>query len=121
MTPTQRKELIANGSVPGTTSAPAALKQVDCQTGNTIQSQSAGYFDSATNKFVATNPVYGNGNVNTGESLVPGSFAGSQYSNITQPNLNVFYTSNNLLPSVYNVSDAINQVITCNCDCWQIN
>jgi len=121
MTPTQRKELIANGSIPGTTSAPAALKQVDCQTGNTIQSQSAGYFDSATNKFVATNPVYGNGNVNTGESLVPGSFAGSQYSNITQPNLNVFYTSNNLLPSVYNVNDAINQVITCNCDCWQIN
>lgn len=121
ITPIERKELIANGSVPGTTSAPAALKQVDCLTGNTIQSQSAGYYDSATNMFVATNPVYGNGNVSTGASVVPGSFAGSQYANITPPNLNVFYTSNILLPAVYNVNDAINQVITCNCDCWQIN
>jgi len=32
--------------------------------------------------------------------------------------LNVDYTSGTLLPSQYNIPDAIDKVIECNCDCW---
>jgi hypothetical protein len=33
-------------------------------------------------------------------------------------NLNLDYTGSVLLPSTYNVQDAIEKVIECNCDCW---
>lgn len=33
-------------------------------------------------------------------------------------NLNTDYTGSVLLPSTYNVQDAIDKVIECNCDCW---
>lgn len=58
--------------------------------------------------------------VDTGNAIALGSFAGSPYTNIIPPNLNVFYTSNTLLPSTYTVSDAIDEVIRCNCDCWDL-
>lgn len=38
--------------------------------------------------------------------------------NVIPDALNVDYTSGILLPSQYNVDDAINNVIECNCDCW---
>jgi len=34
------------------------------------------------------------------------------------PNLNTAYTGTTLIPSTYNVPDAIDKVIECNCDCW---
>jgi hypothetical protein len=33
-------------------------------------------------------------------------------------NLNTAYTGTTLLPSTYDVNDAIDKVIECNCDCW---
>lgn len=37
---------------------------------------------------------------------------------ILPPNLNTAYTGTTLIPSTYNVPDAIDKVIECNCDCW---
>lgn len=122
ITETEQKELLGNGSIPGTTSAPASLKQVECPTAKEVTPQSAGFYDSTTNNFVTTNPNYGEANqpVDTGDTNVPGSFAGSEYAELLPPNLNVFYTSNTLLPATYNIPEAIDQVITCNCDCWEL-
>ena len=58
--------------------------------------------------------------LDTGSASAFGSFAGSPYTNVIPSNLNVFYTSKNLLPSTYTVSDAIDEVIRCNCDCWDL-
>jgi hypothetical protein len=38
--------------------------------------------------------------------------------NIVPDPLNVDYTSGILLPAQYDINDAINRVIECNCDCW---
>lgn len=38
--------------------------------------------------------------------------------NIIPPNLNALNNSGTLLPNDYNVKDAIDKVIECNCDCW---
>ena len=38
--------------------------------------------------------------------------------NVIPDQLNVDYTSGILLPSQYDVNDAIDKVIECNCDCW---
>ena len=56
--------------------------------------------------------------VDTGGPKVPGSLAKSPYQNLIPPQLNTLYTSDVLLPAQYSVPDAIEQVITCNCDCW---
>jgi hypothetical protein len=56
--------------------------------------------------------------LDTGGPAVPGSLAGSPVSNIIPPNLNSALTAAVLSPSVYNVADAIEEVIKCNCDCW---
>lgn len=34
------------------------------------------------------------------------------------PEIDTKYTGTTLIPSTYNVDDAINKVIECNCDCW---
>lgn len=51
-----------------------------------------------------------------GGPIVPGSLAGSPYTNLIPPALNPANSS--LLPSSISVAQAIEQVITCNCDCW---
>jgi hypothetical protein len=56
--------------------------------------------------------------VDTGGPLVPGSLAKSPYQNLIPPQLNTLYTSDVLQPAQLSVPDAIEQVITCNCDCW---
>lgn len=38
--------------------------------------------------------------------------------NIIPPNLNALNNTGTLLPSTYDVADAIDKVIECNCDCW---
>jgi hypothetical protein len=58
--------------------------------------------------------------VDNGTSDTPGSFSGSEYANITSPNLNIYYISNTLLPSTYTITEAIDDVIRCNCDCWDL-
>jgi hypothetical protein len=56
--------------------------------------------------------------VDIGEAIEPGSFAGSRYSNLISPELSVIYASDILLPATYSVQEAIDEVIRCNCDCW---
>ena len=58
--------------------------------------------------------------VDYGTSTTPGSFSGSDYANITPPNLNIYNISNTLLSSTYTIAEAIDDVIRCNCDCWDI-
>ena len=53
-----------------------------------------------------------------GGPIVPGSLAGSPYTKLIPPALNPIYTSDVLLPAALTVAQAIEQVITCNCDCW---
>jgi hypothetical protein len=56
--------------------------------------------------------------VDTGGPKVPGSLAKSPYQNLIPPQLNTLFTSDVLLPAQYSVPEAIDHVITCNCDCW---
>jgi hypothetical protein len=56
--------------------------------------------------------------VDTGGPLVPGSLAKSPYQNLIPPELNTLFTSDVLQPAQFSVPDAIEHVITCNCDCW---
>ncbi len=55
-----------------------------------------------------------------GDPEQPGSFAGSPYTNLIPPNLNSWYTSTTLNPGDYSVNAAIDEVIRCNCDCWNL-
>jgi len=53
-----------------------------------------------------------------GGPIVPGSLAGSPYKQLIPLELNPTYTSGILLPTGLSIQQAIQQVITCNCDCW---
>lgn len=53
-----------------------------------------------------------------GKAAVPGSLAGSPVTNIIPIPLNVAYTSGTILPGIYSVSEAIENVVQSNCDCW---
>jgi hypothetical protein len=79
-----------------------------------------GYYDPTTNEYINTNNTYlGNGQaIDTGQAIEPGSFAGSRYRSLIPPELNSVYTSDVLLPSTYSIQEAIDEVIRCNCDCW---
>lgn len=128
--PVQNKSLVANGTVAN--SAPATLSQVDCATGDELTTSPYGFYDPNDNNYYVTNPSYiGTGTTNnispavpssvdTGNAVALGSFAGSPYTNLIPTNLNVLYTSKNLLPSTYTIPQAIDEVIRCNCDCWDI-
>jgi hypothetical protein len=56
--------------------------------------------------------------IDTGEPDFPGSFGGGGFENIIPTELNPPYFSNNVLSSVYSINEAIDDVIRCNCDCW---
>lgn len=56
--------------------------------------------------------------VYTGKPIASGSLAGSPYTRLVPPALNVLYTSDVLKPATYPIEAAIEQVINCNCDCW---
>lgn len=50
---------------------------------------------------------------------IPGSLAGSPETNLIPENLDVYtYAPTAVLPSIYTPSEAIDDVIRCNCDCW---
>ena len=53
----------------------------------------------------------------TGAAIVPGSLAGSPETQLIPPNLSIFNTPSNT-KAVILPKKAIEQVITCNCDCW---
>jgi hypothetical protein len=52
----------------------------------------------------------------TGAATTPGSFAGSPEVSLIPPNLSIFNTS--IMCSVLTPTVAIEEVIKCNCDCW---
>jgi hypothetical protein len=98
----------------------------------TITPQPAGVINVGTGEFIIINPEYVSNVVNNvgnivpgepidvGDAVEPGSFAGSPYTNLIPPNLNSWYTSSTLMPSTYTVNEAIDEVIRCNCDCWNL-
>jgi hypothetical protein len=53
----------------------------------------------------------------TDSPMIPGSFAGSDVSDVIPPNLNAAYTSSTLGCFKYDVDEAIAEVVRCNCDC----
>jgi hypothetical protein len=106
-----------------------------------IVPQPPGNINVVTGEYVITNPDVGglteltnpNGLTNPnlvnqqpglpidiGLSEIPGSFAGSPYTDLIPPNLNAWYTSSTLMPSTYTVNEAIDEVVRCNCDCWNL-
>lgn len=118
ITAVQNKTLLANGSINNT--PPAKLSQVDCNTGNEVTSNPYGVYDPNNNNYYVTNPDFGVSKLDTGNAEALGSFAGSEYNNIIPTNLNTIYASKNLLPSTYTIREAIDEVIRCNCDCWDL-
>ena len=56
----------------------------------------------------------------TGEAQTPGSFSGSLETNLIPQNLDIFHISSTLLPAVVTPDQAIDDVVKCNCDCWDI-
>jgi hypothetical protein len=56
--------------------------------------------------------------IDTGKAVEPGSLAGSKATTLLPVTLNAAYTAGTLLPSIYTVAEAIDEVIRCNCDCW---
>ena len=118
ITPVQNKELVANGTVAN--SPPATLAQVNCDTGDEINPNPYGVYDPNNNNYYVTNPDFGVSLLDTGNAEALGSFAGSAYNNLIPTNLNAIYASKNLLPSTYTIGEAIDEVIRCNCDCWDL-
>jgi hypothetical protein len=55
----------------------------------------------------------------TGAAITPGSFAGSQETTLIPDNLDIFKITH-LQPSVINPNKAVQDVIDCNCDCWDL-
>lgn len=134
LTSIENKVLVANGSLAG--SNPALLSQIN-SIGVEVTTVPVGYYDPTDNTYYLYSDSgtagltgsngnatdYGNNGgvpipVDTGQSNVPGSFAGSPYKTLIPANIDVMYTSDILLPATYTPSEAINEVTTCNCDCW---
>lgn len=92
--------------------------------GGTVNSSTSGTPNNTVDSFAGQSGTSGGSPsgsvVDFGNSNVIGSFGGSPYSNITPPNLNIYYISNTLLPSTYTIAESIDEVIRCNCDCWDI-
>ena len=105
LTKQQESELIANGTLGG--SIPATLAT---EIGSPTP---LGYYDTVDDRYYSDGIA-----IDTGEAVEPGSFAGSRYRNLIAPQLSVIYTSDVLLPATYSVPEAIDEVIRCNCDCW---
>ena len=121
---------IPNTTIPST---PVVIRD-----GVEIIPQPPGNINVVTGEYVITNPDVGGltgltGLTNTnvvnqqpgspidiGLSEIPGSFAGSPYTELIPPNLNAWYTSATLMPSTYTVNEAIDEVVRCNCDCWNL-
>jgi hypothetical protein len=114
-------ELIANGTLgqtnPASPGIPAypnkPINANDVCNGSVEYLTPEGYYDPATTDYIIDNSA-----VDFGTPVVPGSLAGSPYIDLVPPELNTLYTSNVLLPASPSITEAIEQVVTCNCDCW---
>ena len=137
----QQKVLIVNGTLPTGKSNPnipsgstVANSSPDTNTtpatpatlvdGNVVTPNPIGLVDPGTGIFYPVNPNFGGQfppvPLDTGNANTPGSFAGSPYGNLLPPTLNSWYSSSTLFPSTYTVHQAIEEVVRCNCDCWQL-
>jgi len=123
LTNAQEAQLIGNGILPN--SVPTGDGTFVATVPASLQTELGipdpyGYYDPTTNEYINTNNTYlGNGQaIDTGQAIEPGSFAGSRYRSLIPPELNSVYTSDVLLPSTYSIQEAIDEVIRCNCDCW---
>ena len=123
LTNAQEAQLIANGILPN--SVPAGDGTFVDTVPASLQTELGvpdpyGYYDPTTDNYYNTNPNYeGNGEaIDTGQAIEPGSFAGSRYRSLIPPELSSVYASDVLLPSTYSIQEAIDEVIRCNCDCW---
>jgi hypothetical protein len=56
--------------------------------------------------------------IDNGQSTALGSLGGSPDTNLVPININTTYTSSTLTPTSFTVSEAIEEVVLCNCDCW---
>ena len=113
----EESDLIANGVLPGT--IPATL-EVDLGDGVTTSTNPYGYYNPIDDTYYVTNQEFGGNGapLDTGQADEPGSFAGSRYQNLISPELSPIFASRDLLPSTYTIQEAIDEVIRCNCDCW---
>jgi hypothetical protein len=130
LTNTQEAQLIGNGILPNSVPSTNGITPLNDGTYTSTEPASLqtdlgssdpyGYYDPTTNEYYNTNTNYqGNGEaIDTGQAIEPGSFAGSRYRNLIPPELSPVYTSDVLLPSTYSIPEAIDEVIRCNCDCW---
>lgn len=56
----------------------------------------------------------------TGAAAIPGSLAGSPDRNLVPDNLGIFKITGVLIPTVVTPTQAVDDVTTCNCDCWDL-
>jgi hypothetical protein len=56
----------------------------------------------------------------SGDSIVPGSLAGSGAAGLVPLNLDIFNISGAITPTVLTPSAALDAIIACNCDCWDM-
>jgi hypothetical protein len=106
---------LANGSITYTLPNSTTATTLPAYPANV---SSTGYYNTDNGVYyVTTNNSIGSP-LDTGTPAIPGSLGGSQYQKLIPVNLNPYYTSGILLPATYSVSEAIEQVVTCNCDCW---
>ena len=97
-------------------SSVAAVLGIGTTDGLPVPSPDIGIGTPGISQVTTTGPFFTTGV--PGSPIVPGSLAGSPYTKLIPPALNPVYTSNVLLPASISVAQAIEQVITCNCDCW---
>lgn len=122
ITPEQQKQLLANGTLAYVASGNVQSSTTPAYTDPSVVP--AGYYDPTTQQYIVA-PVTAAGTaaglgtpLDTGGPAVPGSLGQSPYQQLIPPSLNPYYTSGILLPATNSVSQAIEQVVACNCDCW---
>ena len=120
-------QTVPTGTIPIATYDPTTnnliITNSDYSTNNPSDPGTTGFGTGGTDNIIGENGGTTNSTVEVvdyGTSNTPGSFSGSEYANITSPNLNIYYISNTLLPSTYTIAEAIEDVIHCNCDCWDL-
>ena len=134
--PNLAKQLILNGTVPGAVEG-IVSPNGDIYTipANPSCPQPYNYYDDGLKVITSYAPgsiqpiLDGNPNptVNPNSPSGPGVtpeapinpwFINPNVNTFPVPNINSDYTGSTLCPSTYNVNDAIDKVIECNCDCW---
>jgi hypothetical protein len=120
-------QILPTGTIPIATYDPTTnnliITNSDYSTNNPSDPGTTGFGTGGTDNIIGENGDTTNSTaevVDYGTSNTPGSFSGSEYANITSPNLNIYYISNTLLSSTYSIAEAIDDVIRCNCDCWDL-